>query len=126
MKTRILLVEDHPVTQEVMRQELEFLGYEVAVAGNGVQALEMAATLVPDLIVMDILMPEMDGIEAASKLRNHTGTREIPIIAATAKALSGDRERCLANGFDAYIAKPFTHRQLGAAIEELLRGHKPA
>ena len=124
MKTRILLVEDHPVTQEVMRQELEFLGYEVAVAGNGVQALEMAAALVPDLIVMDILMPQMDGIEAASKLRNDPGTQGIPILAATAKALSGDREQCLANGFDAYIAKPFTHRQLGAAIEQLLLSHK--
>lgn len=120
MKKRILLVEDHPVTQEVMRQELKFLGYEVTVAGNGVQAVELATKLMPDIIVMDILMPQMDGLEAAARLRNHPGTREIPILAATAKALAGDRERCLSNGFDAYIAKPFTHQQLGAAVEQLL------
>jgi CheY-like chemotaxis protein len=125
MKIRVLLVEDHPVTQEVMRQELEFLGYEVTVAGNGAQAVELATKLTPDLIVMDILMPQMDGIQAAAELRSHAGTRGIPILAATAKALMGDKERCLSGGFDAYIAKPFTHRQLGAAIEQLLLSHKP-
>lgn len=125
MKIRVLLVEDHPVTQEVMRQELEFLGYEVTVASNGVQAVELATKLTPDLIVMDILMPQMDGLQAASELRNHAGTRHIPILAATAKALIGDKEQCLSSGFDAYIAKPFTHRQLGAAIEQLLLSPKP-
>jgi CheY-like chemotaxis protein len=124
MKKRILLAEDHPATQEVMRQELEFLGYEVALADNGLQAVEMAAAIMPDLIVMDILMPQMDGLEAAARLRNQPATRGIPIVAATAKAQSGDKEHCLANGFDAYIAKPFTHRQLGVAIEQLLTSHR--
>lgn len=121
MKKRILLVEDNAATIDVMRQELEFLGYEVTVAENGVEAVEMAISQLPDLIVMDIRMPKMDGLQAASKIRKNPKTHPIPILAATAKALPGDREKCLASGCDDYIAKPFTHRELGAAVEKLLK-----
>jgi CheY-like chemotaxis protein len=120
MKQRILLVEDNPGTIDVMRQELEVLGYDVTVAKNGVEAVEMATTLLPDLIVMDIIMPKMDGLQAATQIRQNSKTQAIPILAATAMAMPGDREKCLAGGCDGYIAKPFTYRELGAAIQKLL------
>lgn len=118
MKKRVLLVEDHPGTVEVMRQELEVLGYQVEVAENGLQAVQMSASAAPDAIVMDILMPEMNGLEAVAQIRANPSTREIPILAATALARPGEKEKCLAGGCDGYIAKPFTHKQLGAAIEK--------
>lgn len=120
MKKRILLVEDDLGTIELMKQELEVLGYEVTVAKNGLEAVEMVSSVLPELIVMDILMPKMDGFQAVSRIRSNPTTRTIPILAATAKAMPGDREKCLAQGCDGYIAKPFTYRELGAAIEKLL------
>lgn len=119
MKKRILLVEDHSGTIEVMQQELEVLGYEVTVAENGVKGVEMATSESPDLIVMDIIMPKMDGLQAASQIRKNPKTKGIPILAATALARPGDKERCLEGGCDGYIAKPFTHKQLGVAIKKL-------
>ena len=80
----------------------------------------MATTLLPDLIVMDIIMPKMDGLQAATQIRQNSKTQAIPILAATAMAMPGDREKCLAGGCDGYIAKPFTYRELGAAIQKLL------
>lgn len=121
MKARILLVEDQPATVEMMQQEMEFLGYEVTVARNGVEAVEMTTSHPPDLIVMDIALPGMSGLEATSRIRKNPKTQAIPILAATAKALPGDREQCLSGGCNDYIAKPFSHRDLGAAIEKLLR-----
>jgi CheY-like chemotaxis protein len=120
-KTRVLLVEDETNTIELMRLELEVLGYEVTVAKNGEEGVEMAVSLLPDIIVMDILMPRMDGLQAASRIRENPKTKDIPILAATAKAMPGDREKCLAAGCDDYIAKPFGYKQLGAAVERLLK-----
>jgi len=121
MKRRILLVEDEPATIDFMQQQLEFLGYEVTVAKNGLEAVGRATSWLPDLIVMDIRMPQMDGLQAASRIRKNPKTQAIPILAATAKALPGDREKCLAGGCDGYIAKPFTYKELGAAIRKLLK-----
>jgi CheY-like chemotaxis protein len=121
MPTRILLVEDDPSTIDVMEKELRFLGYEVTVAENGVDAVETAVSMLPDLIVMDIRLPKMDGLQAARLIRDNPKTGNIPILAATVNALSGDREKCLRAGCDDYIAKPFTHRELGAAIKRLLK-----
>lgn len=121
MKRQILLVEDHPDTIDVMRKELEFLGYEVRVAENGVEAVVMATVQPPDLIVMDVLMPKVDGLKATSHLRQNSKTQSVPILAATAMSQPGDREKCLAAGCDGYIAKPFTYRELGAAIKKLLK-----
>lgn len=122
MKKQILLVEDDPDTAELMQMELEGLGYEVRVAVNGVQAVEMATSEPPELVVMDILLPGMDGLRAAGRMRENPKTQAIPILAATALAMPGDREKCLASGCNDYIAKPFTHQQLGAAVERLLKG----
>ena len=121
MKTRILLVEDNPATMEVMQQELEVLGYDVAIAKDGAEGVEMASAELPDLIIMDILMPKMGGIEAVTQIRKNPKTQATPILAATAKALPEDKERCLASGCDDYIAKPFSYRELQAAIENLLK-----
>ena len=121
MKARILLVEDNPATMEVMQQELEILGYEVAVARDGAEAVEMANSELPDLIIMDILMPKMDGGEATKQIRKNPKTQAISVLAATAKALPEDRERCLESGCDGYIAKPFSYKELRDVIEKLLR-----
>ena len=121
MKRKILLVEDHPANVEMLTMGLEFLGYAVTVAGDGNEAVEMAASKLPDLIVMDILLPNVNGLEAASRIRNNPKTRVIPILAATALAMPGDMEKCLESGCDAYLAKPFTPKQLAAAIEKLLK-----
>ncbi len=119
MKKRVLLAEDHPGTIAVMQQELEVLGYEVIVAQNGLEAVEKASAEPPDLIVMDMIMPKMDGFQAAVWIRQNPKTQNIPILAATALARPGDREKCLERGCNGYIAKPFTHKQLGAAIDRL-------
>ena len=119
MKKRVLLAEDHSGTIEVMQLELEVLGYDVTVAQDGQEAVQKATAEPPDVIVMDMLMPKMDGFQAASSIRQNPKTKDIPILAATALARPGDREKCLESGCDGYIAKPFTHKQLGAAIDKL-------
>ena len=121
MKKRILLVEDNPATIDVIQKELEFLGYDSITAYDGKKAVEMASSQLQDLIIMDISLPKMDGLEAASLIRKNSKTQSIPVLAATARALPGDREKCLQGGCDDYIAKPFTHRELGAAIKRLLK-----
>ena len=120
MAKRVLLVEDHPATIEVMVLELEYLGYEAIVAESGEEGIEKALSLMPDMIIMDIAMPKMDGCATATKLKADPRTRDIPILAATAKAMPGDREKCLESGCDDYIAKPFTPQELGKKILETL------
>ncbi len=102
-----------------MQLELEVLGYDVTVAQDGQEAVQKATAEPPDVIIMDMLMPKMDGFQAASSIRQNPKTKDIPILAATALARPGDREKCLESGCDGYIAKPFTHKQLGAAINRL-------
>lgn len=121
MKKKILLVEDNPATIDVIMKEVEFLGYDCIVAEDGKKGVDMTSSRHPDLIIMDISLPKMDGLEAATLIRNNPKTQSIPILAATARALPGDREKCLEAGCDDYIAKPFTHRELGAAIKRLLK-----
>jgi len=122
MKERILLVEDNPATIDVVQKELEFLGYDAITADDGRKAVEMAEAHLPDLIIMDISLPQMDGLQATTLIRENPKTRSIPILAATARALPGDREKCIQSGCNDYIAKPFTHRELGAALKKLLEG----
>jgi two-component system cell cycle response regulator DivK len=120
VKKRILVVEDHSDTLEILAHQLGFLGYELAVARDGIEAVDLAGSERPDLIIMDIMLPKMDGFEATFQIRNNPATQSIPILAATAKAMPGDRERCLRAGCDGYLAKPFSHVELGQAIDELL------
>jgi CheY-like chemotaxis protein len=120
MKRLILLAEDNEATLDMMKTQLEFLGYQVTLARNGVEAVARSIAELPDLIVMDMHMPVMDGLHAAFQIRKEPKTQSIPILAATARAVSGDREKCLASGCNGYLAKPFTHRELDAAIRKLV------
>lgn len=124
MKKLILIVDDQPDLVELLQMTLEFFGFEVLVAKNGLEAVEITHLKLPDLIVMDIFMPVMDGIQATSLIRLNPKTKAIPILAATANAVTGDRERCLAAGCDDYILKPFSYQELAAAIEKLLKGRE--
>lgn len=127
MKKKALLVEDDRANAEVMKMELDFLGYDVVVAYNGPDAITLARAEKPDVIVLDILLPKMDGLEAAVEIRLDPEIQRVPILAATALAAPGDRERCLQGGCDGYLAKPFTYKELGIALDRLLdkRDGKP-
>jgi two-component system cell cycle response regulator DivK len=126
MKKLILIVDDSPDLLELSQMALEFFGYEVLAAKNGLEAVEIGHLKLPDLIVMDMFMPIMDGLRATSLLRLNPKTKDIPILAATANAAHGDRERCLAAGCNDYISKPFSYQKLIAVINALLleRGEK--
>lgn len=119
---KILLVEDNVINQKIVLLSLNKLVNQIDVASNGKQALDMFGTKQYDLILMDIMMPVMDGLLATKKIREieSTGDRHIPIIAVTANALAGDRENCLAAGVDDYIAKPFTTEMLIKKMKKLL------
>ncbi len=127
----ILLAEDNPVNQEVALNMLEVLGCRVEVAANGLEAAEAVALQRFDLILMDCQMPVMDGYEATDRIRKERlGESErdggpLPIIALTANAMEGDRERCLAAGMDDYLSKPFTQQQLAEVLKKWL-AKKPA
>ena len=103
---QILLAEDNEANIEVMSEYLKFEGHDVTLAFNGREILEQLEFIRPDLIIMDIQMPEMDGLEAMQRIRTREEWRDIPIIALTAMAMSGDRERCLAAGASEYLTKP--------------------
>jgi two-component system cell cycle response regulator DivK len=117
---RILVIEDNEDNLSLMRLLLERAKYEVLSAANGFAGLELAQTERPDLILLDLAMPEMDGWEVARKLKGDIITRSIPIIAVTAHALPKDRERALEAGCDAFIVKPFSVSKLIGEIEKLL------
>jgi two-component system, sensor histidine kinase and response regulator len=118
----VLLVEDSPVNQRVATALLEKWGHRVSTATNGRQAIAAAAAEPFDLILMDVQMPEMDGLEATRSIRereSHVGGH-IPIVALTAHAMKGDRDRCLAVGMDAYVTKPIRSKELARVIQEAL------
>jgi CheY-like chemotaxis protein len=121
MKKRILLVDDHPDIFEFMQLSLEFCGYEVLVAKDGSEAVTKAISHVPDLIIMDMFMPKMDGFQATSLIRAHPKTKHIPIVAATAAVTEESLKRCLDAGCDEYLAKPFNLRELLRIVERLLK-----
>jgi two-component system cell cycle response regulator DivK len=116
----VLLVEDHPDTSEVIRQGLSFVGYDVLIAEDGSQAVGFAAHLLPDIIIMDMHLPKMNGFDATKRIRQNPKTASIPILAATAMTAAGDRDKCLAAGCNGYLAKPFTYKELDQAMKKLL------
>jgi CheY-like chemotaxis protein len=117
---RIMLVEDNELNIAATGDYLQDKGYKVTVARNGREALDIADEVCPDLILMDVQMPVMDGLEATRQLRARPAFARTPIIALTALAMPGDRERCLAAGASTYLTKPITLKGLVAAIEALL------
>jgi two-component system sensor histidine kinase/response regulator len=117
---RILLAEDNLVNQRVAVRLLEREGHTVVVAGNGREALRVLETQVFDMILMDVQMPEMDGLETTAIIRatEKGAGKHIPIVAMTAHAMTGDRERCVAAGMDDYMSKPVNVRALIALLEK--------
>ena len=122
--SRILVVEDNVISQKVALKLLEKLGYQADVAGNGLEAIEALKNVSYDLVLMDISMPKMDGIEATKHIRSETSNiknPKIPIIGLTAHALKGDRDRCLAVGMNDYFSKPIDPEKFSKAIKKWLR-----
>ena len=115
---QILVVEDNERNLKLVRDVLQFAGYEVLSARSGEQGVALARERVPDLVLMDLQLPAMDGTEALRILRADPLTREIPVVAVTAFAMKDDRERALDAGFDSYLEKPINVR----AFPELVRG----
>jgi CheY-like chemotaxis protein/anti-sigma regulatory factor (Ser/Thr protein kinase) len=116
----VLLAEDNEINITPLADFLQLRGHKVIIARNGLEALDRAREVHPDIILMDIQMPEMDGLEAIRQLRADPDLAIIPVIAITAFAMPGDRERCLAAGADDYMSKPISLRALHARLETLL------
>jgi two-component system, OmpR family, response regulator MprA len=121
---RVLVVDDEPAVREALRRALELEGYSVELAGDGAEALRVIGAIEPDMVVLDVLMPEVDGLAACRRLREE-GSR-IPVLMLTARAGVGDRVDGLDAGADDYLVKPFALEELLARIRALLRrgGHE--
>jgi CheY-like chemotaxis protein len=122
---RLLLVEDNEMNRDMLSRRLERKGYQILIAVDGQQGIDMAQAEKPDLILLDMSLPVVDGWEAARRLKADGETRGIPIIALTAHAMSGDREKAIEAGCNDYDTKPVELPRLLAKIEALL-AHKPA
>jgi CheY-like chemotaxis protein len=122
---RILLAEDVPANQELVLALLDPLGHTVRIAQNGREAVEACRSEVFDLILMDVQMPVMGGVQAASAIRELANGKRAPIIALTAHAMKGDRERYLASGMEGYVSKPVRATQLFGEINRVMHSASP-
>jgi len=121
MSKRILVVEDQEDNRKIVRDLVTASGYELVEAATGEEGLEVAARERPDLILMDIQLPGIDGYEVTRRIKADPDLRQIPIIAVTSFALSGDDKKAFAAGCDGYVTKPFSPRLLLAKIKEYLK-----
>jgi two-component system cell cycle response regulator DivK len=121
---RILLVEDNELNRDMLRRRLSHRGYEVILAANGRQGIEMARSQKPDIVLMDLSLPEIDGWQAARILKSDPRTRGIPVVALTAHAMVGDREKALEAGCDDYATKPVELPLLVEIVERLTGGRE--
>jgi CheY-like chemotaxis protein len=115
---RILVVEDNEKNMKLFRDVLQARGYEIMEATTGGQAIELAIEHGPALVLMDIQLPDIDGVEALGRLRANARTASIPVLALTAQAMEGDRERFLAAGFDGYVSKPVNIVELVGTVQQ--------
>jgi len=120
MGQKILIVEDNDNNRSLFQDILRFYDYDVSVAADGAEGVALARELLPDLILMDIQMPGMDGMTAGRILKHDSLTRNLKIIALTSFAMQGDEEKFLAAGFDAYLSKPVNTRELPDRVKEWL------
>ncbi|MCL2930640.1 MAG: response regulator [Trichodesmium sp. St16_bin4-tuft] len=121
---KILLVEDNEMNRDMLSRRLIRKKFEVVIAINGVEGVEMSISEIPDIILMDMSLPELDGWEATKKIKANQQTKDIPVIAITAHAMTGDREKCLQAGCDDYDTKPVEFPRLLDKIKNLI-GKKP-
>jgi two-component system cell cycle response regulator DivK len=119
---KILVVEDNDKNLKLVRDVLLFAGYEVVEARTGEQGVALAEQTLPDLVLMDLQLPGIDGTEALRRLRENTATCDVPVVAVTAFAMKEDRERTRRAGFDGYVAKPLSVRALPEQVRSYLAG----
>jgi len=117
---KVLIADDKATSRELIRTVLEPLGYEITEAANGLEAVQAALEIRPDLIVLDLHMPGLDGYGVVANLRGDKDFEKTPIMALTASAMHGDRERALAAGFSSYVSKPIPLGALRAEVQRLL------
>src|SRR5262245_43440093 len=120
MSAKVLVVEDDEMNRDMVSRRLELEDLQVVQAADGLEGIALARSEAPDLILMDISLPELDGWQATQRLKEDPKTRDIPVIALTAHAMNGDAQRFLEAGCDAYETKPIDWPRLMAAIEALL------
>lgn len=116
---QILVVEDNEKNMKLFRDVLQAAGHRILEATSGGRAVELATEHGPDLVLMDVQLPDIDGVEALGRLRADARTVSIPVLALTAQAMAGDRERFLAAGFDGYLSKPVDIAELVATVKRL-------
>ena len=121
-RPRVLLVDDYPDAREMYTEYLEFCGFEVVEAGNGMEALQRALDTAPDIILMDLSLPVMDGWEATRRLKADKATASIPVVALTGHALAGISEGAKKAGCDAFVTKPCLPEDLVREIRRILDG----
>jgi two-component system cell cycle response regulator DivK len=117
---RILVVEDNPKNLKLVRDVLEYSGFEVVEATTGEDGVRLAAESAPDLILMDLQLPGIDGAEALRQIREGDHEHHVPVVAVTAFAMSDDRERAFASGFDGYVEKPISARALPQQVRDFI------
>jgi two-component system, cell cycle response regulator DivK len=115
---RLLIVEDNEKNMKLVRDVLQATGYSTLEATTGEEAIELSLSQAPALVLMDVQLPGIDGVEALARLRRHERTASIPVLALTAQAMSGDRERFLEAGFDGYLSKPIDVAELIQVVQE--------
>jgi two-component system, cell cycle response regulator DivK len=120
MSKKILVVEDTEDNRQILRDLLSAAGYDMIEAHDGAEGVARASEHRPDLILMDIQMPVMDGYEATRRIKADPALKSIPVIAVTSYALSGDEDKARAAGCDGYVAKPFSPRQMLAKVREII------
>jgi len=116
---KILIVEDNAVNRELLRELLEVRGYTVDEACNGQEALHRIAHVKPDVLLLDLSMPVMDGFATLRKIREDSALASLPVLAVTAYAMRGDQEKAMDAGFDGYLSKPISSSALDAELEQL-------
>jgi CheY-like chemotaxis protein len=125
MGATILLVEDNPTNLSLMEYLLRAFGHTTLSAIDGEKGVALARETLPDLILMDLHMPTLDGFDAAIQIKAVPALRHVPVVAVTASAMVGDRDKILSRGFDGYIAKPITPETFVAQVESFLPRHEP-
>ena len=123
--SRILLVEDNEMNRDMLSRRLTRKGFEVVIAVDGQQGVDMAASESPDLILMDMSLPVLDGWAATTQIKDNPATASIPVIALTAHVMGSDRDKALAAGCDAFATKPIDMPALLVTMNEMLRGDPP-